>query len=256
MMHALILAGSRGGRDPVAQAAAVSDKCLAPVAGRTMIERVTAAVGSVDGIEKVRIAASLSPGLAALEILRRPGIERVDCMPTPSRTVAAALDDLGAPLLVTTGDHPLLTPDLLGLFMERAQQSGADIAVGLVSAEVILRAHPLSRRTYLTFRGGRFSGANLFMLRTPAAAEAVRFWRRVENDRKKPWRIAKAFGPGLLISYLLRRYRLDEAMERASEVVGAQVRAVVLPVAEAAIDVDKPEDLELVETILERRHAA
>ena len=42
-------------------------------------------------------------------------------------------------------------------------------------------------------------------------------------------------------------------MARASAVIGARVAAVRLPFAEAAIDVDKPADLELVEAILGRR---
>ena len=42
-------------------------------------------------------------------------------------------------------------------------------------------------------------------------------------------------------------------MARASNVIGARLAAVVLPQPEAAIDVDKPADLDLVETILARR---
>ena len=63
----------------------------------------------------------------------------------------------------------------------------------------------------------------------------------------------RAFGWRPLLAYLLGRLTLDDAMARASNVIGARVAAVVLPYAEAAIDVDKPADLELVETILARR---
>ena len=44
-------------------------------------------------------------------------------------------------------------------------------------------------------------------------------------------------------------------MRRASARVGARVRAIPLPIAEAAVDVDKVEDLELVRRILEARRA-
>src|SRR3546814_7084049 len=40
----LVLAGDRGPQDPVSQAAGVAHKCLAPVAGRTMLERVVTAL--------------------------------------------------------------------------------------------------------------------------------------------------------------------------------------------------------------------
>ena len=42
-------------------------------------------------------------------------------------------------------------------------------------------------------------------------------------------------------------------MRRVSRVLGCEARAIALPFAEAAIDVDKPADLALVETILARR---
>jgi hypothetical protein len=80
----------------------------------------------------------------------------------------------------------------------------------------------------------------------------VVFWRRVEEERKRPWRLVRAFGWRTLLAYLLGRLTLDAAAARASAVIGARVAAIALPFAEAAIDDDKPADLELVETILTR----
>ena len=42
-------------------------------------------------------------------------------------------------------------------------------------------------------------------------------------------------------------------MQELSRVIGVEGRAVVMPFAEAPIDVDKPEDLKLVEAILKAR---
>jgi hypothetical protein len=81
----------------------------------------------------------------------------------------------------------------------------------------------------------------------------VAFWRRVEQERKRPWRLVRAFGWRPLLAYLLGRLTLDDAITRASHVIGARVAAVVMPYPEAAIDVDKPADLELAERILARR---
>src|SRR3546814_7972777 len=64
------------------------------------------------------------------------------------------------------------------------------------------------------------------------------------------WRVAAVFGPLLLLGYLLRWFTLDEAMARISARLGVRVAAVKMPMAEAAIDVDKAEDLALVEEIL------
>ena len=53
--------------------------------------------------------------------------------------------------------------------------------------------------------------------------------------------------------FALRRLSLSDAMERVSRTLGTRVVAVPLPIAEAAVDVDKIEDLKLVREILAKR---
>jgi hypothetical protein len=122
-----------------------------------------------------------------------------------------------------------------------------------VSASTIFKRFPQAERTLLRFRGGAYSGANLFAFQTEAGFRAVEFWRRVEQQRKSPWRLVSQFGLLTLILFVLRRLTLQAGFERASRVVGARVRAIELPFAEAAIDVDKISDLELVHEILGKR---
>ena len=62
-----------------------------------------------------------------------------------------------------------------------------------------------------------------------------------------------AVGPGALIQFLLRRLDLEAAFAHLSRAAGAAVRPVPLPFAEAAIDVDRPSDLELATRILRAR---
>src|SRR3546814_15864200 len=76
---------------------------------------------------------------------------------------------------------------------------------GVTASAVLLARYPQSRRTYLTFRDERYSGSNLFILRGPAALRLPELWLRVEQQRKRPWRVAAVFGPLLLLGYLLRR---------------------------------------------------
>jgi len=85
---------------------------------------------------------------------------------------------------------------------------------------------------------------------SPAALALPRLWLRVEQQRKRTWRVAAVFGPVLLLGYLLRWFTLDGAMARISSRLGVAVAAVKMPMAEAAIDVDKAADLELVEAIV------
>ena len=55
--HALVLAGSRGGVDPVADYAGVSDKALIRIGGATMLERVVVALRAA-GAERIAVSAN------------------------------------------------------------------------------------------------------------------------------------------------------------------------------------------------------
>jgi hypothetical protein len=188
------------------------------------------------------------------ELCAGGGLTTHTSLSSPSRSVRDVLSrGLPTPALITTADHALLTPEIVTHFLAAADRSEADVAVGLVSEAVIRAAHPTTTRTYLRFRDGGYSGANLFAFRTPAAHAAADFWVGAEQFRKRPWRLASVFGPRALLAFALRRLTLDAALARASEAIGCRVAPVRLPFAEAAIDVDRPSDLVLVTKILESR---
>jgi hypothetical protein len=126
----------------------------------------------------------------------------------------------------------------------------------VATASVIRAAYPDSVRTF--FRLGRegYSGCNLFLFRTAAAGRIAARWAEFEQFRKQPLRLLATVGPGIVLRYLVRRLTLDAALARLSVLAGATVKAVEMPFAEAAIDVDKPLDLELAERILRHRAQA
>jgi hypothetical protein len=112
---------------------------------------------------------------------------------------------------------------------------------------------PQAKRTWLTFRGGAYSGANLFGLGSIKALAAVEQWRSVEQDRKKGWRVLAALGPALLLGAVLRLRTLDQSVASMGSRLGMIARAVVLTNPLAAVDVDKPVDHAIVEAILAGR---
>ncbi len=260
-LRAVVLAGARPGEtDPVARAAGVRFKCLAPVAGRAMVERVVEALAGLPALRHILLLADPAAGVARLPVVARElaagrlALRAPEA--TPSTSVAAALGEAGdGPLLVATADHPLLDRPILEAFLGPALSSGAAVVVGLAPESAVRAAAPASRRTWWRFRDGRFSGANLFLLRGAEARPALAFWRRVEAERKRPWRIVRLLGVTDLLLYLAGRLTLAEAMARASRLLGCSVTAVSIPIGAAAIDVDRPDDLALVEAILACRAA-
>ncbi len=154
------------------------------------------------------------------------------------------------PLLVTTADHALLDAAMIDHFCGEAE--GADLAIGVVTKSALMKRLPDSRRTWIGFRHGQYTGANLFAFGSAKGLKAVALWRSVEQDRKKGWRLLLALGwPGLL--GLLRLRTLDRTMDAMGRRLGLTLRAVRLADPLAAVDVDKPQDYELVSAILEQR---
>ena len=220
--------------------------------------RVVRALRATRGIGPLTVSLE-EPGaldaLPELAALRRQGILSVHkSLPSPSRSVLDVLEGLPPErrLLVTTADHALLRPEIVERFLADAEQSGADLALGLVSERLLRASFPESKRTYIPFRDDGYSGANLFFFRTPQARAAAAFWVRAERFRKRPWRLVSSFGAVSLVLFLLRRLDLAAAMERASRAIGARIAAIPLGFAEAAIDVDKAADLVLAREIASR----
>lgn len=240
-MRALILAGSRpGAPDPVATHAGVPHKALVVLDGETLLRRVARALWTAGAEPAVS-----ADHPAVLAEAARLGLDAVPPASGPSGSVAAALEALGTPLLVTTADHALLRAEWVERFVADVPED-ADAAVLLARRDAVEAAAPGTRRTYLRFADGEWSGCNLFLLRTPRAAAAVALWAEVEADRKRPWRIVRRLGPGLLARYLLGRLTLTDALRHLGARAGLKAAAVASPFGLAAVDVDKPEDLALV----------
>ena len=248
----LVLAAGRGPNDPMAKAWGVANKCLIPVAGVPMVRRVWEALASSGRIGATRIS------IEDAELLPWPEL-RAAALPAGAsapQSAIMAITSSGAleyPVLITTGDHALLTPEMVRHFCSGAEAAGADFVAGVARAEVILEAYPQSVRTFFNLGADRISGCNLFAVMNPSGLKLLERWQYLEHVRKKPWRLVGAFGMSALVEFALGRLNLDRALAHVSRRIGLTVRAVCMPFAEAAIDVDKPADKELAETILARR---
>ncbi len=255
-LSAVVLAGERPTGSPLAQAFSVPAGVLVPVAGRPAIARVFAALrasrsvngGLLCGPERAVMAEA-----PALQALLAPGDFRwLAPQHGPAASAMAALTSLERyPALVTTGDHALLSPETLDDFCTRAQQRDEDVLVGLVPYDTVMAAFPETRRTALRFADAAWCGSNLFLFRTRAGLGAANFWREVEASRKRPWKIARHLGLGLLLRYLSHRLSLTEALAAISERAGCRVGHVVLSDPRAAVDVDSIDDQNLAERLLE-----
>ena len=249
---AVVLAGSRPGKDSFAQSHGTDLKALIPVSGEPMVRRPVMALLADERFTAVRVLTQQPERIAAV-LPANPRLTVELSGDTIAATLEAVCNDPATqwPVLVTTADHALLDQGMIDDFCGRT--ANADIAIAVVERRALLKRLPATRRTWIRFRGGAFSGANLFMLRSLKVGPAIELWRSVEQDRKKGWRLLLAMSPSLFLGAVLRLQTLDQGLQRIGKKLDLDIRAVVMTDPLAAVDVDKPDDHRLVEAILAGR---
>lgn len=256
MTSVLILAGSRGEACALCTEAGVASKALIPLGGARMIDHVLRALRDTPGLEGDIWVSGLDTGFITDGLPEDliPYGARLHNAPAANGPAEAIVEAMkkGAnlPLLVTTCDHPLLAPDMISNFLGQAADKACDFAVGLAERDVIQAAYPHVKRTYIKLGGNGYSGCNLFLISGEAGQKAAQFWRGAERHRKKPWKIAHQFGYGTLLRIVIGKLDIETAFAHGSAKIGAKISPVIIPFAEAAIDVDKPSDLALVRQII------
>jgi GTP:adenosylcobinamide-phosphate guanylyltransferase len=255
---AIVLAGRRPGENDFAASHGVAAKALIRAGGEPMLGRVARALLASPSIGRIVVLAQEAETLLTGELewmAADPRIATAQSGDGISASVGALAGTEAAPypVLVTTADHALLQPEMVETFIAGA--AGVDVAFAMVERKIVEKAHPDTKRTWLKAANGHFSGANLFALLTPASIRGTGFWARAEKDRKRTLKLLSFLGLGIFLRAVTRTISLEGAAERAGRKAGFRLKAVVLPFAEAAIDVDKQADLELAEQILAARAA-
>jgi len=253
---ALVLAADRNPDDPVAKAAGVPCKSLAPIGGIPMVFRVLNALDESLEIDE-RILCGPPKHIVDRESDLRNLIETgkvawFENRQTPSSSAYHVLQTLpeNIPVLLTTADHALLNAQMVDYFCSAARAINCDVVVGVARHEDVMKIYPETRRTATRLQDGAYCGCNLFAFMTPEARPAADFWRQVESERKKPLRMIRKLGWVPVLRYLLGRLSLDDALRSISQRLGFKAGAVIMPFADAAVDVDSVSDWELVKKLV------
>ncbi|MEL7482314.1 MAG: nucleotidyltransferase family protein, partial [Pseudomonadota bacterium] len=177
--HILILAAQRPGIvNALAQAAGVSHKCLMPMHGRPLIEHVLSTVEAMTQFERITVSIDAPDVLDAVPLvqsLKDAGrLTAVKSGQSLFESVAGALkQDEDFPVVITTADNVLLTPDMLRHFCEALPNT--DVGVAMTRKEVLLGVYPDGQRRFHRFADGEWSNCNLYALMTPKALSAAEF---------------------------------------------------------------------------------
>ncbi|MFA5844611.1 MAG: nucleotidyltransferase family protein [Coriobacteriia bacterium] len=244
-VDAIVLAGGDG--------AVIDPGCrfkgLVNVAGRPMVEWVVDAMREAEMVEGLAVVVPTAEDLGGWA-------DKVDKVVVSDRSfmdnvvagiVAFRVD---RPVLVVTGDLPLLRGEDVDDFVRASLATGADFTYPLIPEQDMVAAFPGGERTFVKLSTGRVTGGNM-MLVNPSLVPAIRgIGQRMFDTRKSPAAMAKVLG--VRFFFKLATGRLDPAMveKKLGQLLGGTGAAIVTHRAALGMDVDKPADVVLAERML------
>ena len=257
---ALILAGNRRGiDDPLARAGGVTHKCFIDIAGVPMLRRVVTAVLESGRVHHAVVSIDADRRGEAEAMLRTiDGSDRITVIasqPSIGGSVMSAIEQIPdvLPLVITTGDNALHTPEIVRYFCDSLVNCDGNVALGLTDAEVLLKTYPDGQRSFHHFRNGRYSSCNIYALLNEEALRAPRAFDSGGQFAKKPWRFIISFGVPAFLIYKTQWATLEGFLGYLSRKLKIQARPVFMPFAEGPIDVDRIADWEMANRIVAAR---
>jgi len=162
-------------------------------------------------------------------------------------------------VLVMTSDIPMLTPEAVDDYVNRAIESGADLCYPIVAKKACLEKYPNMKRTYLKTAEGMFTGGNMMLMSTDFLKKNHELIINAYNARKNPIKLASMIGFGFLFRLVIAQliapsilpiHTLEQTLSKALNCKAAAIRT---DYPEIGSDVDKPSDLEEVQILLKSR---
>lgn len=227
-------------------------KGLVPLGGKPLVEWVVDAFLGAERVGGIAVVIPTAENLGSwVDRVDKLVVSDRDFMDNAIAGAAAFRED--RPVIIATGDIPLLTGKGVDEFIEAALATEADFVYPLVHKESVEFAYPGAERTYFRLRSGRFTGGNA-MLVDPLLLPAARdLGQRLFNQRKNALALVRTAGLGFMVKFMMGQLVPSDLAGKLQEFIGGTGAAVELRDPAIAMDVDKPSDLALVETILSVR---
>lgn len=252
-------ASRRGVDDPVARLQQKSHKCLVEIDGRVMLERVLEALVDSGCFDRVHVSVD-RPDILTATPKMSAWVDGGQVVFVQSRgnladSVLKAVGEIDKPLplVITTGDNALHTPEIVRDFVRDLHASNADAVVGLTREDVVLREYANSGLAFHRAKDGGFSSCNLYGLKSEDSLRAVKVFEGGGQFGKRHIRILKAFG---LWPFIIYKLKLTDAAGLLDE-IGRRLRVGVeiswLDYPWGPIDVDHKHSFDLAEATLAER---
>jgi GTP:adenosylcobinamide-phosphate guanylyltransferase len=248
VVNAVILGGS-GVDERLAGTYHQPSKGLIPLCGRACVQYVLEAASTTPEIENIALAGPPS-------LLEHPSAALADTRLPQEGTIVekllAAAEALGHDrrLLMLSCDIPLVTPEVLSDTIQRCSEDCAFFHP-LVEQSAAVRDFPDHQWTFLKLRNGPVVTTNVVIMNPEWLTRRPDLARTIEDLRRHPIRMALRWGLGFLVKFKLGLLSLEYCEDFFSRVLSAPCRAAICQHTELAMDLDRPEDVPMLERWLE-----
>ena len=253
---AIVTAGwTQDEADPLVQYSHTQQKALIPIAGKPMIVHVVEALAASRHVKHIVVVA-LAPDVGVefpvpVEYLPDAGglFANTEAGLEYARTHYPGLDAV----FLSSSDVPTITPQIVDGFIDECFSSDHDLYYPVVERKTMESRFPGSRRSYVHLREGDFAGGDIILIRPSLVVNNRELVDKIAHARKSALRQARMLGLWTFCKLLTHRLSFADAEKRVHQVLNIRGRVMSFPYAEAAMDVDKPVQLDIVRADVEAR---
>lgn len=261
---ALVLAAQRPGIvNVLAEHFGHSHKCLIPVNGTPMIERVMHILQASEKVGQIVVSIEdpdIVLALPHLKAMHEAGdLTFVKSAENLAASVSEGIHQCGDqyPYLVTTADNCFHSTEIVNHFLNEIEQTGADIAWGMTPDVLVQETYPGTGKITGQHKlwDGIWSNCNIYAITDPAALKTAELFRKGGQfgNKKKRRAMIPMIGLWAFFRYRYGLITLAGMAKMASRIFGVKAHAVALPFADAPIDADDLVSFEFIEARLGER---
>ncbi|MDX1600556.1 MAG: NTP transferase domain-containing protein [Anaerolineales bacterium] len=232
-------------------------KAMIDIAGKPMVQWVLDALNQADSIGQIGVL-----GLGPDDGLRSE--KPISYVPDRGGLLQNSLaglewgrhtDPSSDYVLFVSADIPAVTGEIIDWRVRAATGPLVDLDYVAVERAVMETRFPDARRSYVRLRDVEICGGDINMIHTRMEVDTD-IWDRLIGARKNALRQASVLGFDTLVLLLLRRLTLEQTLEKVAGRLSLKGRVHLSPHAEVAMDLDKPEHLEILRRVLDQRSQA
>ena len=224
-------------------------KGLVPLAGKPLVEWVVDAMREAEFIAEVVVVVPTAEDLGAwADLVDKLVVGRGGFMDNVIAGTSSFRED--RPVLIATGDMPLLSGEAIDDFITRSFAADAKFSYPIISRADMDTQYPGSPRTYVRVDGTEVTGGNMMLADPLLVRRNAEVGQSLFGARKSPLAMARILGWRFVLKLAVGRLDVAELEATMARVLGGPTSAIRTPFASIGVDVDKAADVELTERIL------